>query len=144
MPHEPSDATEADLLTNWRVAERDLAAARGAQSLAAAVMKAAEATEQAAEAAQAAARVALDAALQVRVAAARAANAADQAADESQIQAAAAQGNKARADQSVDIAARAESNAHERFRHSKKGGMDERRWAPSTSPSNWSEAEPDE
>jgi outer membrane protease len=143
MPDDPSNRPPPDLLAEWRLTEHRVSAARAARSLAETVEQAAEATEEAAEAARVAAHAALDAALGARAAAARAANAADRASEESQLHVATAHGDKARADQAVDAAVDAEAHAHERFRESKNGGMDERRWAPSTSPSEWTDAEPD-
>jgi hypothetical protein len=142
MPDKPLPQAAADLLTDWRVAERGLHEAKVAQVQARAVVAAAEATEEAAGAAQMAAAAALEAALAARAAANRAGKAADHASEESQIQTSTAQGDVARANQAVDVAAKAEAVAHERFRRSQNGGMDEDRWAPSTSPSQWVETEP--
>ena len=132
---EPIEESEADLLTDWRVAERDVIAAKAIQVIAEHALAAAEAAEEAARAVEAAAEAVNEAAMRARAAAEQARKSARHASEETQMQTATAQGNKARADQAVDVAVRAEAETHERFRESKNGEMDERRWAPS----EWSE-----
>jgi predicted RecA/RadA family phage recombinase len=124
MPDQPLDESAADLLTDWRLAERDVSAARAGQVLAVSVLAAAEAAEEAAQAAELAAEGVVEAALHARAAAERARKAARRSLEETQIHTATAQGEKARADQAVGLALHVEVATHERFRRSQNGKKD--------------------
>ncbi len=139
MPEQPLDDSAADLLTDWRLAERDVSNAKAVQVIARSALEAAEAAEEAARAAEVAAEAVTEASLRARAAAEHARKLAHHSFEETQIQTATAQGEKARADQAIEVAVRAEAVTHERFTGSQNGTKNERRWAPSTSPSQWSE-----
>ncbi len=143
MPDHPLDDAAADLLTDWRLAERDVSNAKAVQVVAGSALEAAEAAEEAAGAAEVAAEAVMEASLHARAAAEHARKLARHSFEETQIHKVTAEGEKARADQAVDVAVRAEAVTHERFRGSQNGKKNERRWAPSTSPSQWSEQEPE-
>ena len=115
----------AELLGDWRAAERDTVAAEAAATVAALTVAAGAAAEEAAMEAEAAARAAMDAALRAKDAAARAKSAAAHAAEAAQMAAVNAEGDKARADQAVTVAAHVEDEARDRFHEAEAKGFDD-------------------
>jgi hypothetical protein len=111
------------LLSDWRAAERDSDAARKARSVAGLAVEAATAAEQAAEETEVAATAALAASESARNAATSAKKSATQAADAARIMAATAAGDKVRANQSVERAEEAESQARYRYHEAESHGF---------------------
>jgi hypothetical protein len=107
--------TPAELLADWRSAERDTVAARDAARIAALALTAAEAAEVAATEVQAAATEVEAAVERARSAATRARKAASDAADAAKTALTSAQGDKVRANHSVAEAVEAEGSARDRF-----------------------------
>ena len=113
----------ADLLSRWRSAERDTAAARTAETIAAMAVKAAEIAETAAAKAEKAADLAMQAAVQARDAAALARQAASDAAQGALTAGMHAAGEEERASQDVSTAEKAEDQARERFKEAQDRGF---------------------
>jgi hypothetical protein len=113
----------AELLADWRSAERDSAAAHEAASVAARAVTAAAAAEEAATEAEAAALEATDAAARAKEAAERAKAATSQAAEAAQLAASTTEDDQARADQTVEDADRAEREARDRFHSAQDDGF---------------------
>jgi len=106
----------AELLGDWRAAERDLAAAKSHADTAALA-------QAAAHEAQVAAQETNDAARLSQVAAQRAAEAAHRTAEAAEVTASAAAGDSTEALAAVDEAERAESEAGDRFRAAQRLGF---------------------
>jgi hypothetical protein len=115
----------AELLGDWRAAERDTVAARTAASVASLAAAAALAAEEAALEADSAARDAMDAVTRAKDAAGHAKRAAAQAAEAGQIAAATSEGDKARGDQAVGTAER--EAARDRFHEAQQEGFPKHR-----------------
>jgi len=113
----------AELLGDWRAAERDTVAATMAASIATLTLAAAAAAEEAAAEAESAANAAMDAATRAKGAADHAKKAAAHAAEAAQMASTAALGDKVRADQSVDTAERAQGDARDRFHEAEGKGF---------------------
>lgn len=113
----------AEFLGDWRAAERDTLAAKTAASVAALTVAAAAAAEDAAAEAESAAAAAMDAATRAKSAADHAKKAAAHAAEAAQMASSTALGDKARADQSVQTAERAEGDARDRFHDAEDQGF---------------------
>lgn len=113
----------AELLGEWRAAERDTVAAIGAATVADLAMKAASAAEEAATEAESAVAAAVDAADRAKVAADRAKKAATQASEAALMLAATAEGDKVRANHAVEKAVGAEEVARERFHDAENKGF---------------------
>ena len=112
---EKKDGSAAELLADWRGAERDTAAAKVAATVANLAARSAIATEEAALATEDAALAALDAATRAKSAADRARKAASQAAEAAQILNATAEGDQVRAGLVLTDAELAEKEARDRF-----------------------------
>jgi hypothetical protein len=119
----PDHQSAADLLGDWRAAERDTAAAKVAQTVAELALAAAAAAEEAAQETETAALAALDASKSAQSAADRAKRAATQAAEAASILTSGALGDKARANHAVDDAESAEGRARERFHDAEQKGF---------------------
>lgn len=119
----PDHQSAADLLGDWRAAERDTAAAKVAQTVAELALAAAAAAEEAAKETEVAALAALDASKSAQSAADRAKRAATQAAEAASILTAGAIGDKARANHALDDAESAEGRARERFHDAEQRGF---------------------
>ena len=113
----------AELLSQWRSAERDTAAAREAESIAAMAVEAAELAETAAAKAEKAAEVAMQAAIQAKDAAALARQAASEAAQGALSAGKQAVGEEERASQDVTSAEDAEGKARDRFQEAQGRGF---------------------
>ena len=105
----------AELLGDWRAAQRDTAAAESAASVAGHALAAAAAAEEAALEAEVAAKAALEAANRASAAVDRAKRAVAQIAEAVQLAVATAEGDKVRANHDVATSAAAESSARDRF-----------------------------
>ncbi len=117
----------AELLADWRSAERDLVAAHDAASVAARAVAAATAAEESALEAEVAAREATDAAARAKEAAERAKLAASSAAEAAQTAATTTEEDQARADRMVLASEQAELDARDRFHEAEKKGFPKRR-----------------
>lgn len=113
----------AELLSQWRSAERDTIAAKAAAEVATLAVSAAESAEEAASQAEAAAQVAMDAAVRARAAAEQAKSAASHVSEGSQTTTTTAEGQQARAEQDVDEAEQAEIAARDRFHGAQAEGF---------------------
>jgi len=113
----------AELLGDWRAAERDTAAAKSAASVAALALRAASAAGEAALEAEAAVKAALDAAERAQIAADRAKHAATQAAEAAHLLATSAESDQARANHAVVEAESAETDARDRFHEAEGRGF---------------------
>jgi hypothetical protein len=113
----------AELLSQWRSAERDTAAARAAESIAAMAVEAAELAETAAAKAEKAAEVAMEAAINAKDAAALARQAASEAAEGALSAGMQAAGEEERASQDVSTAEDAEGRARDRFQEAQSRGF---------------------
>lgn len=113
----------AELLGDWRAAERDTAAAKSAASVAALALRAASAAGEAAREAEAAVKAALDAAERAKIAADRAKKAATQAAEAAQLLATSAESDTSRANHAVVEAESAETVARDRFHEAEGKGF---------------------
>lgn len=113
----------AELLGDWRGAERDNVAARLAASVAEIALRAASAVEEAAIETEAAAKAALEAAERAQAAADRARRAAAQAAEAAKLLSAAAEGDKVRANHHVDETEASETSARDRFHEASNEGF---------------------
>jgi hypothetical protein len=119
--HDPASA--AELLGDWRAAERDTVAAHAAASVAAQAAVAAAAAQEAADQTEVAAQAAMEAANRAREAANRAKQAAAHAAEAAQTGASAAAGDERQADRTVIDAEKAEADARTRYRTAQEGGF---------------------
>lgn len=119
----PDHQSAADLLGDWRAAERDTVAAKSAASVAALALKAASAAGEAAVEAEAAVKAALDAADRARVAADRAKKAATQAAEAAHLLTTTAESDKVRANHDVEEAESSETAARDRFHEAEGKGF---------------------
>jgi hypothetical protein len=111
----PEHHSAAKLLGNWRAAERDTIAARGAATVAQLALAAAHAAEDAANETEEAAKAAIEVATQAKGAVEHARKAAAAAAEASQLAMAGAEGDAARADEEVQRANKAETVARDAF-----------------------------
>ena len=109
------DKTAAELLADWRAAERDTIAAGQGSKVATLALEAAAAAEEAASEVEMAAAAATEAVERARSAAMRARTAAAQAATAAHLALATAEGNQLRANQDLESAQHAESAARDRF-----------------------------
>jgi hypothetical protein len=123
MPKDRSEPNASELLGDWRAAERDTVAAKVAQTVAELALKAASAAEEAAKETEKAALAALDAARSAQAAAAQAKKAAMQASEASTLLTVGAEGDKARANQSLVQAEEAEAAARDRFHEAESKGF---------------------
>jgi hypothetical protein len=106
----------AELLGNWRAAERDLVAARANANTASLAEKAAHEAERAAKETSDAARLS-------QVAAERAAEAAHRTTEAARMTAMGAAGDRSDADAALEKAERAEAEAGDRFRDAQRHGF---------------------
>lgn len=113
----------AELLSNWRAAERDTASAKAAADVAALAIAAVGAAEEAAVETEAAAQAATEAVIRATTAAERAKKAASQAAELARIAFATAEGDHVRADLAVTKAELAESEARDQFHVAEEQGF---------------------
>lgn len=113
----------AELLGDWRAAQRDTVAARAAASVAALAEAAAAAAQEAAQETEAAAAAAMEAATRAKLAADRAKQAAAHAAEAALILTSTAEGDRAQADQAIAKAEEAENDARARFHADEKKGF---------------------
>jgi hypothetical protein len=119
----PDQQSAAELLGEWRAAERDTAAAQAAKAIAEQALAAAHAAEEAAKETETAALAALDASKSAQTAAASAKQAATLAAEAASVLTAVVEGDKARANHAVDDAEAAEGQARERFHDAERKGF---------------------
>jgi hypothetical protein len=119
----PEHGLAAELLSQWRSAERDTVAAQNAESVAALAVDAATTAEAAAVRAEEAATAAMEAAVGAQAAAELARKAAAQAADGALMAGARAEGDEARAGQVLATAQRAEEKARDRFHEAEDKGF---------------------
>ena len=116
MTDQPKHASSAaELLAEWRAAERDMVAAQGAARIAELALTASALAEEAANEVEAASAAALEAVERAREAASRDRAAATQAAEAAQLALATAEGDKVRANHDVDVAEQAETEARDRY-----------------------------
>jgi flagellar motor protein MotB len=113
----------AELLGDWRAAERDAAAAKAAAAVAGLALNAASAAEEAALEAEAAADAALAAATSAKVASDRARKAATQAAQAAQLLRTTAEGDKIQANHAVEETEDAEAAARAAYRDAATEGF---------------------
>ena len=113
----------ADLLGEWRAAERDSVAARTAATVAALAVATAGAAERAAGEAAIAGEAAMEAARRAKEAAEHARKAATQAADAARLTHGTAEGDQARAYEAVANAEQAETEARDRFHEAERAGF---------------------
>jgi hypothetical protein len=113
----------AELLGDWRAAERDSAGARSAASVAALALKAASAAEVAALETETAVKAALAAAAQAKAAADLAKHAATQAAEAAQLLKATAARDRVRANHAVEEAEGAEAATRDRYHDAENEGF---------------------
>jgi hypothetical protein len=113
----------AELLGDWRGAERDTAAAKAAASIAALALRAANAAEEAALATETAVKAAQEAAERAQLATDHARNAATQAAEAAQLLSATAAGDIRDASHAVSEAEEAETTARDRYQEAAKEGF---------------------
>jgi hypothetical protein len=113
----------AELLGNWRAAERDTFAARSAVEVAKLALIAAKAAEEAAIETEAAAKASAEAVERAMQAASRAKRAAQEAAEAARILNAGAQGDKARANHVLEAAESTEQGARDQFHHAQDRGF---------------------
>jgi hypothetical protein len=118
--HEPK---ASELLGDWRAAERDVAAAKTAQSIAELALESATAAEEAAVETEKAAQMAVEAARSAQAAAVNAKKAAAHAAEAALLLTAGAEGDRARAKQAVETAETAETDARTRYDEASKKGF---------------------
>lgn len=120
---DPQHHSAAELLDDWRAAERDTAAAKAAASIAARALESARAAEQAAVETEVAANAAQEAAEHAKEAANRAKQAATHAAEAARLLSKTAEANKVEANHVVDDAAGAETAAHDRYHDAASQGF---------------------
>jgi hypothetical protein len=113
----------AELVGDWRAAERGATAARTAATIAALALKTARAAEEAAAETEAAAQAAQEAAERAKAASDRAKDAASHAAEAARLLSATAQVEKVEANHAVDEAEAAETAAHERYHDAASEGF---------------------
>lgn len=113
----------AELLGDWRAAERDSVAARAAASVAALAVASSAAAEAAAVETEQAASAATEAATGAKLAAEQATRLAGRAAETALLMAVTADGDKARADLAISEADTAETEARDRFHADEKLGF---------------------
>jgi hypothetical protein len=113
----------AELLSEWRAAERDPAGARLVESVASAAAEAAVEAESAAAKAESAAAAAMEAAAQAKDAAVLARDAARRAAEGAAMAETRAEGDEVRAGQNVADAEQAESDVRDRFHEAQRRGF---------------------
>lgn len=113
----------AELLGDWRAAERDTAAAKSAASMAALALRAASAAREAATETEAAVEAALAAAERAKIAAERARTAATEAAEAALLLATRAEADETRANDAVVDAESAETVARDRFHEAEGKGF---------------------
>jgi hypothetical protein len=116
----------ADLLGDWRAAERDTAAAKSAASVADLALQAASEAGEAALETEAAVKAALEAVERAKIAADRAKRAAAQAAEAALLLTTTAEGDKTRANHAVVDAESAEEVARDRFHEAEGQGFPKR------------------
>jgi hypothetical protein len=120
---QPQKGQAAELLGQWRGAERDLVAARTAADVASAALGAAKAAEDAAAATKDAAQAAAEAVERALKAAATAKRAAEAAAAAARLASAGAEGDQVRASHDVEVAEEVEHAAGQRFRDARDRGF---------------------
>jgi hypothetical protein len=113
----------AELLGDWRSAERDTVAAKSALAVARLALKAAYSAEAAVRDAEEAVQASMGAAIRARDAADRAKKAASQAAEAAQLAAITAKGDLVRAKQAVGQSEADEAKARGRFGKAQKKGF---------------------
>ncbi len=113
----------AELLGDWRAAERDTAASKTAATIAALALKTATAAEAAAAATEAAADAAQEAAERAKSASDRAKEAAKHTAEAARLLSAIAIGDKVEANHAVDEAQEAETAAKDRYNDAASEGF---------------------
>jgi hypothetical protein len=118
--HEPK---ASELLGDWRAAERDVAAAKTARSIAELALESASAAEEAAVETEKAAQMAVEAARSAQAAAMNAKKAAAHAAEAALLLTAGAEGDRARAEQAFGTAETAETKARTRYDEASKKGF---------------------
>lgn len=123
MAKDRSEPKASELLGDWRAAERDVAAARTARSIAELALESATAAEEAAVETEKAAQMAVEAARSAQAAALNAKRAATHAAEAALLLTAGAEGDRARADQAIGRAESAESVARTRYDDASKKGF---------------------
>ena len=114
----------ADLLADWRAAERDTVAAGSSAKVATLALQAATAAEEAAAEVEAAASAAAEAVERARSAALKARKAAGQAAEAAHLAIATAEGDKVRANHDLETAEEAETAARDRFHEAQDKDFD--------------------
>lgn len=142
MPDQPLESAAADLLSERRLAERNVAAPDAVRVIAESALEAAVGAEDAAEAAEAAAEAVREAALRARAAAVRARTAARHAAEETQTESVTAHGARSQADEAGQLEKHADIQTQTPSPHRRNDDVQTGRWAPSTSPSEWTDGEP--
>lgn len=120
---EKMHGSAAELLADWRSAERDTVAAGQSSQVAVLALAAATAAEEAAEEVEAAASAAVEAVERARAAADKARKAAARASEAAQLAYATAEGDTARAGHAVDKAAKVEVEARDRFHEAEEKGF---------------------
>jgi chromosome segregation protein len=120
---DPKHHSAAELLGDWRAAERDTVAARTAAQVAALAVAAADAAEQAAAETEVAAQAAMDAAVRAKGAAEHAKEAAARAAQAAQLADTNVETELARAARAVTSAELAEEQARDRFHDAQVKGF---------------------
>ena len=113
----------AELLDDWRAAERDTAAARAASSIAALALESAIAADEAAVETEVAANAAQEAAERARLAANRAKAAATHAAEAARLLSETAQADRVEANHAIEEAAGAETAARDRYHDAASEGF---------------------
>lgn len=123
MAKDRPEPKAAELLGDWRAAERDTVAAKAAQTIAELALTAAAAAEEAATETEKAATIALEASKSAQRAAANAKRAALQASEAALLLAAGAEGDKVRANHALAKAEEGEKLARERFHEAEGKGF---------------------
>lgn len=123
MTENPKHRSAADLLADWRAADRDAVAARDAAKVASLALAASASAEEAAAEVEVAVEAALEAVERARAAAGRAREAATQAAEAATIALSTAEGDKVRADIQVRATEEAETAAKDRFHEAQAEGF---------------------
>jgi len=123
MAKDPQAPKASELLGDWRAAERDVAAAKAARSIAELALESATAAEEAAIETEKAAQMAVEAARSAQAAAVNAKKAAAHAAEAALLLTAGAEGDRARAEQAVSAAETAETTARTRYDEASKKGF---------------------
>ena len=123
MANDQRKESAADLLGDWRAAERDTVAAKAARRVASLAHTAAAAAEEAANETNEAARLAQEAANRAQAAAERARHAAQAAMEAAQLAAVTGEGDEVRAGQALADAEAAETAARERYHDAEQQGF---------------------